>query len=69
MKISKDTYLVVLTAEQAKAARQFLGSTSVYDAKTLIKNLNGEEAANDFINTIKISGNPVLAIFEQVKDV
>lgn len=68
MKISKDTFLVVLTAEQARAASQFLGPMSINDAKTIIKNFHGEEAVNDFVNTMKISGDPLSAIFEQVKD-
>ena len=38
MKISKDTYLVVLSKEEAKALALFVGSVSKADAVSLYKN-------------------------------
>ena len=67
MKISKDTYLVVLTAEQAKAMKLFLGPISVGNARDIVKQYNGD--TNQFNKIVdNYANDPLFATFQQVKN-
>ena len=67
MKISKDTYLVVLTKEQAKAMKLFLGPISVSQAKDILKQCSG-----NFIGFSELvadaNNDPLFATYQQVKN-